>query len=99
MSLRDRDGNLTGGTLVELRWAPSTRAGPSRQSPEVGLEQALLHQPVEVELRRVPGHADAGGRLVPADRITLAADVEVEVTSDGLDQRANPGHSRGKVVR
>jgi hypothetical protein len=87
---RQRDRDLPRGTPVELRRSSRARAAPTRQPPELRVQQSLLHQLVQVELRGVPGQVDALSGLVPAHRFRLGSDVEVERAARRLGERADP---------
>jgi hypothetical protein len=63
--VEDRGLHLLWGRCAgSLRGTTRARPTPSRRSAVAGLEEAVVDEPVEVELGRVPGDADAGGSLV-----------------------------------
>ena len=85
-----RHGHLALGAPVQLGGPPRAGPAPPGQPAELDLEQALVDQPVQVELRRVPGDADARGRLVAAHRLGLADHEQVEVAAHRLGERGHP---------
>jgi hypothetical protein len=73
VALRQRDRDLARAAPVELGRPARTRALPSGQPPELGLEQAFLDQPVQVELggvRGTPTPAAAWSRLTGSGSAT-----------------------------
>jgi hypothetical protein len=51
-----------------------------------------------VELGLVPGHVERRGGLVAADRLGLAADEEVQLSSYVVGERADAGHVPAEVT-
>jgi hypothetical protein len=96
--VREAHGDLAVGPQVELGGPPGTRPGPAGEPAELGDEQPLVHQPVEMVLRGVPGHLDAVGRLVPAHRLVLGDDEPVEGTTDRVGQGPQAGDAMGERV-
>src|SRR5690606_13989141 len=67
--------------------AAGARSATARQAAVLDLEQALVHQPVEVELHHVAGQAGVSCGLVATDRLRLRNDVQVEVAAGRLAER------------
>ena len=86
------------GAPVQLGRASRAGAPPPGQPPELGVEQALLDQLVQVELGGVAGQPGACRGLVPADRLGLRDDVEVQLPPRRLGERADAADLRGEVV-
>ena len=77
-AVRQADRHLAGRAPVELGRTPGARAGASGEPAELGDQQALVDEPVEVELRGVLGDLDTLGRLLAAHRPRLVGDEAVE---------------------
>src|SRR3954471_13008806 len=70
-ALRQADFEVTLGASVELGGPPGARAAATFRPSVLRLEEAVLHEAVEVELGDMVGDADASCGLVPAHRRTL----------------------------
>lgn len=96
--LGQRDRELAGGAPVQLRRTARAGAAASGRAPELGLDQPLVGQLVQVELRRVSGHVGTRGGLVPAHRLGLRYDVEIQRPPGRLGQRADAAYLGAEAV-
>jgi len=65
---------------------------------ELGGQQPLFDQLVQVELRRVPRHGDAFGCPVPADRIRLGGHEQIQLTANRVGQGGQTGYPIGEIL-
>src|SRR5918911_1059460 len=93
-ALRQGDPERALRPPVELRRAAGAGPGAACAALVVHVEQAVGHQPVEVEGRRAARHAERRRGLVPAHRTRLPDDVVVEPAAGRLGQCRD----RGDVV-
>jgi hypothetical protein len=89
LALRQGDGDVSGRTSVELGRSAGTRPAAAGEPSELDVEQPVVREPIEVELRLVERDVERSGRLVPGHRMVLGAHVEVEVAAQRVGQRAD----------
>jgi len=83
------DGDFAGGPPEELGRATGSGPGPSGRPGELDFEQAVGHEPVEVELGRVARNIQCFGGLVSVDRDRLGDDESVERPAKGIAERSD----------
>src|SRR5581483_9631372 len=76
---------------VLLRGAPGARATAAGRTGEDDVEQARLHELVEVVRRQRPTDPDRPSSLVASDRAPLSNDVVVETAPARVAERAERG--------
>src|SRR5439155_4294600 len=96
--LRDAHLQGPGRTAVELRRPAGSRPSPAGRAPVLDVEQPAGHEPVEMELGHMPGDADPGRRLVPADGPHLPDDEVVEPPPCRFRQRRQPNETIAEVL-
>lgn len=96
---RDRDRDLPSGAAVELRRATRARATAARQTSELGVEKALFDELVQVKLCGMPGQVSALRGLIPAHRLRLRDDIQVQRAPRRLGKNADASDLRDKVIQ
>ena len=86
------------GPPVQLGGSPGPWPLPAGEPLELGVQQPLFDQFVQVEFRRVPRHGDAFGRPVPADRFGLGGHEQIQLTADRVGQGGQTCHPIGEIL-
>ena len=94
---RQGDRELLGRASIELGWTAGSRAGATGAPLELHVEQTVLGQPVEVELRSVHGDADRLSSLLAPHRPAAGDDEVVEGAPHRLGERADALNGRREV--
>src|SRR5207237_8059714 len=84
------DREFAEGAPVHLRGASGTGPTAARGPLVVGVKEAVLDEPVEVELRNMEGHADAGCGLLAGDWPGAAGDGGGQGGTGRVPERRDP---------
>ena len=84
VSRRKSNGELAATSAVALGGTPGTWPSATRQPDIVGFEQPFCLQPVEVELRFVPGNTDRCRRLIAGHGLSLGTHEAVQLAGYGV---------------
>ena len=95
---REAHRQLGVGPSIQLRRSPRAGTLTAGEPAELGGEQPVGDEPVEVERGHGPGHTHSGGGLVLADGVGPAADESVQGPSLRLGQGGHAGDLFFEVV-
>ena len=86
-------------STVDLRRAAGSGPSTIGWTPILEIEEPVVHQPVQVELRHVHSDSDSLGSLLTAHGLRLRHYEAVEGMSQRFSQGSDAGHLDTEVVR